>query len=382
MTADDRVNAVVELGFSERQARFLVTVMLFGGVCVPRQYAWFAGTAYGRKVNEFFAKLVERRYATVCSCIHNRARVYHIRHSRLYEAIGERRSRHRLPVPARQVIERLMRLDSVLCYPELCWLAAEPEKVEFFHLTVPSLAAERWPHSAVGTGAKRHIRLFPDDLPIGVDATGQPVFLYLVTCPFDDDFRAVLQRYGDLLGTLSRWTVRLLFPRQFAGAMGDFQAAFRDELATPFAPSTIDELRWYFEHLRLSTATRTRLPADDRFRRAHHAFASPRFRVLYRRWLSDGDAAFDVVSSHAIADALASEAGSLDCQVLVIPYRHLSPVADLHTADEGVEEGAEEGDEGSAHSQPLRPDADEDIATRCARDWQRLVDARNPQSMQ
>lgn len=27
------------------QARFLVTVMLNGGVCVPRQYAQFVGTA-------------------------------------------------------------------------------------------------------------------------------------------------------------------------------------------------------------------------------------------------------------------------------------------------------------------------------------------------
>jgi hypothetical protein len=32
--------------FTERQARFLVTVMLHAGVCVPRQYASFAGVAY------------------------------------------------------------------------------------------------------------------------------------------------------------------------------------------------------------------------------------------------------------------------------------------------------------------------------------------------
>ena len=45
MTAEDRVHAVAEFGFTERQARFLVTVMLLGGLCVPRQYAKFAGTA-------------------------------------------------------------------------------------------------------------------------------------------------------------------------------------------------------------------------------------------------------------------------------------------------------------------------------------------------
>jgi hypothetical protein len=55
---EDRVRAVAEFGFSKRQARFLVTVMLHAGVCVPRQYARFAGIAYGHKVNRFFDKLV------------------------------------------------------------------------------------------------------------------------------------------------------------------------------------------------------------------------------------------------------------------------------------------------------------------------------------
>jgi hypothetical protein len=42
---DDRVKAVSDIGFTERQPRFLATVMLYAGVCVPRQYATFAGTA-------------------------------------------------------------------------------------------------------------------------------------------------------------------------------------------------------------------------------------------------------------------------------------------------------------------------------------------------
>lgn len=47
MTTDERVQAVVDFGFRERQARFLVLVMRHAGVCVPRQYARFAGVAYG-----------------------------------------------------------------------------------------------------------------------------------------------------------------------------------------------------------------------------------------------------------------------------------------------------------------------------------------------
>ena len=67
--------------------------MPFGGVCVPRQYASFAGTAYGHKVNAFFAKLVDRGFAGKYRCIHNRAWLYHVRHRPLYEVIGEGASR-------------------------------------------------------------------------------------------------------------------------------------------------------------------------------------------------------------------------------------------------------------------------------------------------
>ena len=103
MTFNERVHAVSEFGFTTRQARFLVSVMLHGGVCLPRQYARLAGTAYGHKVNVFFDKLVSLRYAVRCRCVHNRAAVYHVRHQPLYRAISEPHSRNRKPVPASRV---------------------------------------------------------------------------------------------------------------------------------------------------------------------------------------------------------------------------------------------------------------------------------------
>ena len=62
MTFDERVHAVEQEGFTERQARFLTTVMLHAGVCVPRQYARFCGIVYGAKTRKFFDKLVRLRY--------------------------------------------------------------------------------------------------------------------------------------------------------------------------------------------------------------------------------------------------------------------------------------------------------------------------------
>lgn len=87
MTAEDRVTAVAKFGFTERQARFLVTVMLHSGVCVERQYATFAGFVHGQKTRKFFAKLVSRGFASAYPCRHNRGRVYHVHHKALYRAI-------------------------------------------------------------------------------------------------------------------------------------------------------------------------------------------------------------------------------------------------------------------------------------------------------
>ena len=78
MTQSERVTAIVRVGFTERQARFLVLVMQVSGVCLLRQCTAFAGIVHGQKTRNFFAKLVGRRYATAYACRHNRGHVYHV----------------------------------------------------------------------------------------------------------------------------------------------------------------------------------------------------------------------------------------------------------------------------------------------------------------
>lgn len=81
MTTAERVQAVGDYGFTERQARFLVLVMRHAGLCVKRQYAGFAGIANGgEKCNAFFEKIVRRGFAIASDCVHNRARLYHVHH--------------------------------------------------------------------------------------------------------------------------------------------------------------------------------------------------------------------------------------------------------------------------------------------------------------
>ena len=372
MTFEDRVNAVADFGFTERQARFLVTVMMHAGVCVPRQYARFAGTAYGHNVTKFFDKLIERGYATATDCLHNRAALYHLQHQTLYRAIGQPQSRYRRPVSARQAIDRVRLLDGVLTNPDLIWLATKEEKVAFCALMAPSLPPERLPHITVGKPASGRVRLFPEGLPIGVEKTGRVVFLYLVTALFDGEARAFVQRHGDLLRALPGWTLRLLFLRHAAGGMASFEAAVRDELAAQLSPHTVEELKWYCEKRRNTSDLHTRCGSDSRFWRAHRAFSTPRFQMLYRRWSTDGDTVFELVSSPAIADALTRGTARIESHVLLRSYDHLSPLVSLvRSSDKGVEEG----DTPSARPQPPLPPS-LTVAEELARDWYRIVAAR------
>ena len=280
MTSDDRVKAIAEFGFTERQARFLVTVMLHSGLCVPRQYASFAGTAYGHKITRFFDKLVQFGYATACGCLHNRAALYHVKHHALYRAIEQPHSRYRRPVPARQAIERLMRLDIIVLYPDLMWLGTEDEKVAFFAMMAASLPRERLPHITVGRRASQRVRLFPEDQPIGVTSTGRVVFTYVVAGGYIEEFRAFVQRHADLMRALPGWTLRALFPRQVAGAMSRFETAARDELATPLRTDTLAELKRYFETHRSTSAPCALSLENEEFWRGQAAFGTPRFQQL------------------------------------------------------------------------------------------------------
>ena len=106
MTEQDRVSASVARGYTERQARFLVLVMLHSGVCTVRQYCQFSGISRGQKSQDFFAKLIARKHATSSSDVNGKLRVFHVFASALYDVIGEPENRNRKPSPAGALLLR------------------------------------------------------------------------------------------------------------------------------------------------------------------------------------------------------------------------------------------------------------------------------------
>jgi hypothetical protein len=352
----DRIQAVAELGFTERQARFLVLVMRHTGVCVPRQYARFAGVAQGAKCNAFFDRLVRRGCAHAVECIHNRARLYHVHSKSLYHLIGEGRSRYRRPVSPRLAIERLMLLDAVLTAPDLEWFTTAAEKTAYVaRLTASALGPTQQAPPLEGDSTRT--LALPGTLPIGVESDGRTVLLYLATEVSTDTFRTFLQGHAALLRVASTWTLRIVFPRPLDRVYDAYQTVIHEELESPLQTATIAELKSYFEHR--DKATREPMhPQDQRFVDVGgKVFGTPRFTALYERWLKRGDAVFDGRSSPIIAEALNTGAGRVESVVLPHTYRHLSPLADRRRSraedvENGVEKGAARGDVTSARPQP------------------------------
>lgn len=346
MSSEERVQAVVKFGFTERQARFLVTVMLHSGVCLLRQYTAFAGIVHGQKTRKFFAKLVKQGYATAYPCRHNRGRVYHVQHQPLYRAIGEPESRLRRPMSAALVMDRLTLLDALLASPEVVWLGTDEEaRVHMSCLAgVEVQNAARLVAQDVG-GSGRTTR---DRMPVGVDLGGRWVFVYVVTGDQIEDFHRYLQQHVGLLAALPAWTLRIVFPAHLQ-VLGDrYREVARQELAGPH-PRLIERLKWYFRQRRAHTLEGSAIDDEERYHGERYCFHAVRYQVLYKRWLSEGDSALEVVSSTATADAIKSNAGRIETSVLPFSYRHLSLLVD---AARPRTKGAEEGDALRARPRP------------------------------
>jgi len=325
MSDADRVARVMALGFTERQARFLVTVMLHGGICIQRQYCASARLVHGDKTRAFFRELVAKRLATPYPCARSGARVYHMHNKALYAAIGEADNRNRRLMSVSRAIEGLIVLDAVLGAPKVKWLATSQEKLAYFTQTT-RLRPEDMPQLVFQNAGGRTVRHFPDKLPIGVHPDGDThEFVYVVNRQIPVDFRPYLYRHARLLSVLPAWVVRLLVPRHLEEAEFPFRRACKEELGARLAPSTVEELRWYFRARRALNEPGASIDRE-RFRRARRAFGGARYQVLYRHWLAHGDALINALDSPVLSEALARGSGRIESYVVHRRYHHLTPL--------------------------------------------------------
>ena len=327
MTFEDRVRAVADFGFTARQARFLVTVMLHAGVCLPRQYAAFAGIVHGQKTRLFFAKLVHRRYAAAYRCRHHRGRIYQVHHKALYRAIGQTDSRHRRPLSPARVVRGLMLMDAVLADPTVIWLTDQDAAAGLTER--PPIDLNRRSHLGIGAPSDARRRV-AEQLPVGLDATGRVILLYLATDSEVGPCHAFVDRYLERLRDLPAWTLRIVVPPWPSG-LGEFYAkAVTEEFTATLRPAWLSDLRRHFAERRQVDAGAGTPPDPEHFDQAEQAFRAPRYQRLYRRWLIDGDRVFDL-AAEGLKPAIESGAGRIETVILPHRYGHLEPLVNATT---------------------------------------------------
>jgi len=296
---------------------------------------------------------VRRGFAVTADCIHNRARLYHVQHRPLYHAIGDADSRCRRAVPARSAAERLMRLDAALTSPNLDWLTTRSEKVGYLQ-TMTAWPSSEHPETAPAHDVADLTNQFPGTFPIGIATTGHVLVLYLATVPWTDDFRTFLVGHTALLRMASSWTLRIVFPQPLRRAMEAYRAVVHEELESPLQADAIYDLKRYFFHRRRGTDLSTIPEALRAFlKRCADVFGGPRFTHLYRRWLTEDEAALKPIAP-VIPETLASGRATIESVVLPHTYEHLSPlVSRRRTRRRGLRTGEQRGDAAPHSINPL-----------------------------
>jgi hypothetical protein len=323
-----RVDNVKQFGFTERQAQFLVHVLIFSGVFLERQYRAFTGLVHGQKTHDFLSGLVDRGYATAITpgALH-RGRYYHLHYKPLYEAVHEPDNRHRRPASLGCVVERLMLLDAVLADRRYQWLGTERDKLPYFKAAVEyPIPDDCYPHLTFRSGGAETTRFFPDKLPIGVPRDGRRhLFLYLATREIPMDFRVFLLHHAELLTWTGEWTVRVLLPRRFRRAAALYRYAVRDTFLMPLDPRHTLELDWYFRVRNGEALCPTRDGELD-VPTAARTYSAARFEALRRAWMRRGVYAVRAMQTHTLREQMQRGEGRVEFVQLAHQYLQLTPL--------------------------------------------------------
>ena len=326
-TGDERIARLEELGYTEREAAFLVVAALHSGYFLRRQYQEFLGTRSGYADATLAEKVVAKGHAQAFSSL-DKTLVYHLCTRPFYNAIDEPDNRHRRARPPFAVKVKLMALDYVLAEPGRSFLATEEEKVAFFdgQLGIPreKLPARVYRSRTSGSTTRRY---FVDKFPISVDGVAGRDRAVVSFCYVDEGIIATpsletyLREYADLFRSLGSF--RLVYvttrSRAFASAERMFQRFLRGSgrwsaTAEQRSPERL------LAYVRLEHLFRTRqfdsLDAAklDELRLMRQEFRARDTESLYERWREAGDQVVrDLIASQpAVSGPLAGE---------FVPYR-------------------------------------------------------------
>lgn len=287
------IAAIVSMGYTPEEARFLYIVAIHSGYFVPRQFLLSSGARWGKRSNRFSARLESRGHASWRE-YDRTGGVYHLVSKTIYRRIGNENLRNRRHHSAEFIRTRLLLLDFVLANPSHDYLETEPDKLRFFceTLGIPRTALPAKSYEG-GPRTEPTLRYFVDKFPLFLEQA-DPALPPVVTLSYVDPgyagvagFANHLHAYLPLLRQLETFSFLYIAnsPVHFVRA----EECFSSLVKAPLEADVSSEVLRYF---RLRHAWELKKYASlstndiEWLKNATARFDGDRFDGWYRAWSS------------------------------------------------------------------------------------------------
>jgi hypothetical protein len=289
----DEVDAIVALGYTPTEARFLYLVATHSGYFTLRHFLDFAGARRGKRSTSFAQKLLRLGHASVRDYM-GTGSIFHLFSRNLYGRIEKENIRNRRRHSFEYVRTRLVLLDFILENLHCNFLETEPDKVRFFCETL-GIPKDTLPAKVYGGGpnSRPTVRYFVDKFPLFLDGCVSAVSP-VATFTFVDSGSASIANFGVHLAAyqmifrlLASFRFIYIAPRPAAFARAEKR--FRSFVKSPLESDVSSEVLRYFgirgkweRHEYVVPVTEDLEFLSEGRRRFH----GERFESLYRSWLT------------------------------------------------------------------------------------------------
>lgn len=300
LNEEERIQGLRRFGYSEAEARFLITAALHSGYFLRRQAAQFLSDPGLGSVTALVEKVFENGHATAAAYDRN-THLYHLCARPFYAVIGQEDNRNRRVRECSTIKNKLMALDFVLAHTDARFLATEQEKLQYFfgaNLSESDLPAKTYGAQRTAPTKRYFVEKYPIFLPPNDGQVGSISFCFVdegLTTP--SHFETFLQHYRRLFSALSRFN--LIYVAARPAPFGWAESVFQKHLTnwageTHSADPMIKRLTRYFALRRsyeakdLESLDRTKLLE---LRNGQVEFSHPKYSPLYEVWKAGGDMA-------------------------------------------------------------------------------------------
>lgn len=296
MTA--RARALVELGYTEKQALFLELAALQSGYFVRRQFNDFLDRRCGAQGQAFIERVLEKGHAKCVDALDGR-RIYQTVGQGLFRALGDENNRNRRSHQLATIRRRLMSLDFCISAESDRWLLTEQDKTSFFKDR--DVTEDEMPLELFG----RARRFFVDKQPISVLPEGIPEIVFVdAGWKGLSQWELFLRAHRGLIRRLEQSVIVYAGPRpeRFVPAERLFGRIVTG--GTRGGGLDLGRLKRYFEARKqfdakeYSTFNQLRL---DQLREDRKVFVGERFDTLYAGWSASGNLALPSVGGSGVS---------------------------------------------------------------------------------